>query len=547
MIKQVDVSSLLWLVTLAVMMSCLTAQCPVPAPCICDISVHCEGRNLSSIPKSMSNAGQQFLGFYLSRNHISTVTKDAFKGFVVSSIDLSHNPITSFDTTAFLGLEDSILELNLEDTHLTSFPASIAGLKNLQTLNIQSNPIPGIQSASTAIIGQSLLSFSLGRTGIRYWPSALNNLVRLQTLDLSNNIVSFLRDGAVQAFANTLTELRLINSSLTTFQTEFSKLTNLWLLDLSANRISSLPDGALKNMSGTLRKFSMSSAQLQYIPDALEDLTVLEELDLSNNPMESNYNDILNTGTSYTFSKSSATLRIINLSYCRLMALPRAITNLTSLEELDLSGNKIVSLYDNLFVSLTQLKKLMLNDNPLSRIPYKSFSGLISLTNLNLARCYLSYIPSSSIPEIHELNTLDLSNNQITSILDFAFPGANKLTAVDLSDNSIQIVQADAFNSAHSMKILKMSRCSLTNLPKPLSKADGLRTVYVDQNPIPCTCDLSWIMGWQAQSGLIPNIVGRCDNDPNMSLGTFVNSKLRDCDSPVTLFNTSSGPAVPFG
>ncbi|KAH9499272.1 hypothetical protein Btru_003576 [Bulinus truncatus] len=525
----------LCLISLSVILSHVTAVCPVPPPCQCDISIHCEIRNLTSIPAAGSTGGESFLGLYLSRNSIKEIKNDSFMGYHVSSIDLSHNPLTYLDNFAFRGMEDYLLELNLEDVHITSIPLSIAELKNLRTLNIQNNPIVGLSPTITSNIGQSLINFSFGRTKIRYWPTALNNLVNLQTLDMSHNLVTYMRDGAVTAFSNTLRELHLANASLSTFQKELSYLKVLTLLDLSYNNIAYIPPTALVNVSLTLTKLLMQHNHLTYIPDALYHLMVLEELDVSFNTMLSTNADIIGTSSSSLLENSASTLRLVNLSFCGLNAVPRAITSLRALEVLDLSGNKIVALVNHQFISLPQLKTLFLNDNPLMSIPYLSFSGLTSLSQLNLARCRLSYIPSSSIQEINSLATLDLSSNQITRIIDIAFPGAGNLTTVDLSNNTLMYIFDLAFYETHSMRTLRLSRCSLTKLPISISQADGLRTVFVDGNPIPCDCDLSWILNWQRQAGIIPSIVGRCADNPTMAIGTYVSSKLsNECAAPHT-------------
>uniref|UniRef100_A0A2C9L9R2 LRRNT domain-containing protein n=1 Tax=Biomphalaria glabrata TaxID=6526 RepID=A0A2C9L9R2_BIOGL len=155
--------SLLCLLSL-MLLSRVTAICPVSQPCQCDISIHCQNRNLTEVPPAMSSDGEDFLGLYLSQNRITDIRSDTLQGYHVSSIDLSHNPLVHLDNMAFVGMEKYLLELNLEDVHITTLPSSIGQLINLQTLNIKNNPISGIPSAFTANIGQSLLRWVLGST-----------------------------------------------------------------------------------------------------------------------------------------------------------------------------------------------------------------------------------------------------------------------------------------------------------------------------------------------------------------------------------------------
>ena len=75
----------------------------------------------------------------------------------MSRLDLSHNPVTSLDPEAFIGLEDSLLELDLEDTNLTILPDSLASLSKLRRLNIRSNSIKGLPTDIMAALGGSLV------------------------------------------------------------------------------------------------------------------------------------------------------------------------------------------------------------------------------------------------------------------------------------------------------------------------------------------------------------------------------------------------------
>ncbi|GFR67446.1 leucine-rich repeat-containing protein 15 [Elysia marginata] len=348
---------------------------------------------------------------------------------------------------------------------------------------------------------------------------------------MSHNKVSFLRQGATAAFDNTLLELRMVNCSLATFQAELSMFNALTLLDLSDNSIQEIPAGALKAVASTLTSFRLVKGKLVYLPEALRDLTALQDLDLSENPMVSTYNDALGTGTSPLLTGSAHTLRSLRLASCGLVAVPLAVSALDALKVLDLTGNDIVTLNNYQFSSLVNLELLYLKDNPLSTVPYKTFSGLSSLTMLDMSGCRLTYTPSSTLGEMPALTQLNLSSNRISVLLDNAFPKSPSLRTVDISYNNISKVTDLAFQGATAIQTLNMKSCSLTNIPRSLRLAYGLRNVYLDDNQIPCTCQsMGWIKTWKLSAGLIPQLFGKCSNDDSLAFNAYISTKLTGCD-----------------
>ncbi|RUS78327.1 hypothetical protein EGW08_013905 [Elysia chlorotica] len=471
---------------------------------------------------------------------------------------MSHNKVSFLRQGATAAFDNTLLELRLVNCSLASFQAE------LSMFNALTN------------------SLDFSQTSVRYWPSALSSLTRLQYLDMSHNKVSFLRQGATAAFDNTLLELRLVNCSLASFQAELSMfnaltlldlsdnaikdiptgslnavattltsfklvrgnlaylpatltdLKALQLLDLSDNAIKDIPAGSLKAVAATLTSFKLVRGNLAYLPAALTDLKALQEVDLSENPMVSTNNDVLGVGSSPLLANSAHTLRTLRLASCGLVAVPRALLGLDALQELDLSDNGIVTLNNYQFDSMVNLEKLYLRGNPISTVPYKTFSGLTSLSMLDMSGGRLTYAPSSALGEMPALSQLDLSKNRISVLLDNTFPKSPSLTTVDLSYNTITNISDMAFQGATALQTLKMNDCSLTSIPRSLRLAYGLRSVYLDNNPIPCNCQsMGWIKTWKLSAGLIPHLFGQCFNGASLSIDLYISTMLGGCDVPI--------------
>ncbi|GFO37008.1 leucine-rich repeat-containing G-protein coupled receptor 4 [Plakobranchus ocellatus] len=144
------------------------SPCPAPAPCQCDRSIHCERRHLISVPTAVTtstgvtDSENVFYALYLSGNNISRIPKDAFKRYQVSRIDLSHNPVSLLDPEVFTGLEEILLELDLENTSVVLLPDSVRRLHRLRRLNIRNNSLKHLPSNIMAGIGGSLISTTRG-------------------------------------------------------------------------------------------------------------------------------------------------------------------------------------------------------------------------------------------------------------------------------------------------------------------------------------------------------------------------------------------------
>ncbi|MEH1900945.1 MAG: COR domain-containing protein [Nostoc sp.] len=176
---------------------------------------------------------------------------------------------------------DKVTELNLSGQGLTTLPAEIGQLTNLQSLNLYSNQL----SSLPAEFGQltNLQFLHLIRNQLSSLPAEIGQLTNLQFLDLSSNQLSSLPAEFGQL--TNLQSLDLNSNQLSSLPAEFGQLTNLQFLDLRWNQLSSLPAefGQLTN----LQSLHLIRNQLSSLPAEFGQLTNLQSLDLSRNQLSS--------------------------------------------------------------------------------------------------------------------------------------------------------------------------------------------------------------------------------------------------------------------
>ncbi|MFA6159341.1 MAG: leucine-rich repeat domain-containing protein [Candidatus Paceibacterota bacterium] len=138
------------------------------------------------------------------------------------------------------------------------------------------------------------------------------------------------------------------------------------------------------------------------VPSSIDQLSSLQELDLSGNQLTSLPPEIGHLSS----------LQYLYLSNNQLKSLPREISQLSSLRVLNLNNNQLTSLPPEVG-HLSSLRLLYLNDNQLTSLP-PEISHLSSLQELWLGNNQLTSLPPE-IGQLSSLRSLILDDNQLTS------------------------------------------------------------------------------------------------------------------------------------
>ena len=175
-----------------------------------------------------------------------------------------------------VGLDDkgmvNVLQLNSMDVSV--IPESIAGLSNLEQLDLEDNNIEHLPNNIGYLTNLTYLD--LGYNRLNTLPESIGHLYNLDTLNLRNNQLTTLPNSITKL--HKLTKLYIAANHLTTLPNNIGDLYQLIVLDLRLNNLNTLPEtiGNLVN----LQTLKFSNNNLGYLPKSIERLTKLKSLGL---------------------------------------------------------------------------------------------------------------------------------------------------------------------------------------------------------------------------------------------------------------------------
>ncbi|CAG8732651.1 9008_t:CDS:2, partial [Acaulospora morrowiae] len=105
-------------------------------------------------------------------------------------------------------------------------------------------------------------------------------------------------------------------------------------------------------------------------------------------------------------------LESLNLSVNRFTELPKCLTTLSSLVELQLASNNLSGILDSSFGNLVRLELLDVSSNEITGLP-REIEKLTNLRKLNISKNKLKEIPGMAISEMKNLEELEASENQL--------------------------------------------------------------------------------------------------------------------------------------
>uniref|UniRef100_A0A1B0CYS5 Uncharacterized protein n=1 Tax=Phlebotomus papatasi TaxID=29031 RepID=A0A1B0CYS5_PHLPP len=257
---------------------------------------------IKDLPRHTFRGLETLKKLHLQRNQLSIVPFQLFADIgMIEMLDLAHNGIMSIHDNHFI--ENGRLQvLNMHHNHLVSiFKNTFNGLNQLEYLNIAENRINFIDR------------------------NAFSSLDRLKYLNVSGNY------------------LLILSSSI------FSSLNGLLQLDLSGNPFESLPNGILMHQYA-LQEFYLSRTGLRRLGNlvARQNATVNRDVlrHMKKFHLQDNGNLTCVDGSVLTNAPAIEILRITGSPL--LTMVPKEIGDLSNLKVLDLHGNALTFLPENL-------------------------------------------------------------------------------------------------------------------------------------------------------------------------------------------------------
>lgn len=187
-------------------------------------------------------------------------------------------------------------------------------------------------------------------------------------------------------------------------------------LDLAGLDLTYLPDDLAELNLAHLYAYENA---LTTLPESMTNLTSLNVLDLSCNPFQKIPDAVF----------SLTQLVSLSMDHCHISEIPSGLSNLQALEQLTLKDNEI-AVIPNLD-HLTQLTYLSLALNLVDQVPNR-FTAATQLRELCLSHNALTALPES-FTRLTSLEILDLSVNQIAEFPDFS--NLYRLRRLNIRDN----------------------------------------------------------------------------------------------------------------
>jgi Leucine-rich repeat (LRR) protein len=343
---------------------------------------------------------------YLDHNKLRFVCLDPILEMrALRILDVSHNAIrhitftTQVHTDEIMGTTHPLIELRLSfNRGLYTFADGLflfPSLRQLEVAGIGLRILPVDVGVSCPTVQKLDMSWNQTRPRLDH----LSRIADLRVLCLDNCQLSELPRTAPSC----LEELYMAQNQISIIPGwVYTQFPHLKVLDLSRNRIARI-DPAI-DLLVELQSLRLASNYLRSggLPIGIGFLKSLEDLDLSDNRL---------THLPFPVGGLARSLKVLRLGDNDILHMPPLMGDLAALEELDLRSNSISELPHSIRC-LTKLHTLDLRRNLMTRVP-DGISLLPSLANLYLDCNLLSDIPDlSAVPLVR----LTLNNNWITEL-----------------------------------------------------------------------------------------------------------------------------------
>ncbi len=193
----------------------------------------------------------------LQFNQLTQLPKRLPRNRHLLSLWLGHNNLSAGLDARILRRLKTITDLNLYNTKLTSLPATIGQLTQLETLDVYYNQLHELPREIGKNLALKQLALSYNR--LDSLPDEIRKLTQLEALYVRKNLLAKL-------------------------PVHIDELKTLHTLDISHNAISELPSSIINLSINTLQNLNISQNRLAHLPTGLFKTNRLKQLDISDNP-----------------------------------------------------------------------------------------------------------------------------------------------------------------------------------------------------------------------------------------------------------------------
>ncbi|XP_077450556.1 leucine-rich repeats and immunoglobulin-like domains protein 3 [Stigmatopora argus] len=296
----------------------------------------------------------------LSNNNIVEIKANSFPALPLKNLFLNNNRISLLETGCFTNLSSSLQVFRLNRNRLSSIPAKIFQLPNLQHLELSRNRVRRVEGLTFHGL-HALRSLKMQRNGLsRLMDGAFWGLSNMETLQLDYNNLTEVSKGWLYGLL-TLQQLHLGHNAISRIRPDaWEFCQKLSELNLSSNHLSRLEESSFVGLS-LLDELNIGNNRVSFIADgAFRGLSSLQTLDLQNNEISWTIEDM--NGPFSALDK----LKKIFLQGNQIRSVTKkSFSGLDALQHLDLSNNAIMSIQANAFSQMKNLQELRLNTSSL--------------------------------------------------------------------------------------------------------------------------------------------------------------------------------------
>ncbi|KAI8497700.1 hypothetical protein Bbelb_243520 [Branchiostoma belcheri] len=282
---------------------------------------------------------------------------------------------------------DDLLTIYLNDKGLTSVPAEVFDIRDVECLVLSNNRLKSIPEEIGQL--QKLQRLELDNNLLTQLPQAITTLPNLQYIDLSHNKLETLPDGLSKL--KQLQYLNIWNNVFKEIPEEVCSLLQLQILSVVGNPLKCLPD-KISQLTG-LTRLDIDNCQFDEFPRQVLQLEGLKTLYMGNWAGEGKPSLVPED------ISRLKNLELLDLRNSGLESLPDGVGELVKLNMLNISDNRFTSVPEQI-MNLSNIRKLLLSGNSISRLPL-TLGHLDKLDDMDIRNNPLTYPP----PDVCEKGT----------------------------------------------------------------------------------------------------------------------------------------------
>jgi Leucine-rich repeat (LRR) protein len=300
--------------------------------------------------------------FHLDFNLIQDLDSGSFSNLSIKRLSMSNNKLSSLPDDVFAEqLESKLQALDLNFNLLSSYPTALKRLQRITSVFVRGNQLHVLPEDAFMSCKDSLQSLDLSSNSFVKLPfESLRSTTRILRLNLQDNLITSIEEGQLGKWASSLLSLSLSKNNLQLIaSTSFKNTKSLKELRLSFNDLDDSSLESLFPLRHTLVILELTSAlHFPSIGDKKESSFFLDPFAaLTQEPDQKEQVD-----KNYFLGNNNKRLF-------------QSLSNLHSLEWLELDLNSLRFLPLDFMKNLSSLIHLDLEGNSISRLPKDFFSG----------------------------------------------------------------------------------------------------------------------------------------------------------------------------